>query len=125
MFRYDARLPMGKKKKSLDGEVADPLYLASDRVYALVLFEVFVAFLIVLFEFLDNIRADIRKLLLDSLRNSHRVLCWDHALAALSEQVLDKRGQVAASNGDALDGGANNITFSLAFQDSLVTMIAS
>jgi hypothetical protein len=67
-----------------------PLYLASDSVYAFILLEVFIALLIVLFEFLDDVRADIRVLFLDLLSDSHGILCWNHVLAALSEQILDK-----------------------------------
>jgi len=67
-----------------------PLYLASNRMYALVFLEVFVALLIILFELFDDIRADIRVLFLDLLRNRQGILKGDHAFATLSEQVLDK-----------------------------------
>lgn len=67
-----------------------PLYLASDRMYALVLLEVFVAFLIILFELLDDVRADIRVLFLDLLSDRQRILWRDHALTTLAEQVLNK-----------------------------------
>lgn len=88
-------------------------YLASDRVHALVLLEVFVALLLVLFEFLDNVRADVRVLLLDPLRHCHGILSRDHVFATLAKQVLNERSQVTSSNGNTLDRGANNISLSL------------
>lgn len=79
------------------------MYLASDRMDALVLLKVLVALLVVLLELLDNVRADIRILLLDSLGHSQRILGGDHALTTLSEQVLHKRGQIASGNRHTLD----------------------
>jgi len=76
---------------------------------------------VVFLELLDDILADIGVVLLDLLGpgtsagsrrdlHSELVLGGDGgALASVSQQLLDKVGDVATGDGDVLDGGANDV----------------
>lgn len=56
-------------------------------------------------KFLDNIRADVTVLLLDFLCSLHAAV----RLTSLTEKVLHKMSDVAASNGDGFDAASNDV----------------
>ena len=87
-------------------------YLLGDRVDALILFKVLVTLLFVLFEFLDHIGANITVHLLDLLCYINGVF-WRDIGFSFAEELLHKVGDVSASDGNVLDGTADDIALSL------------
>ena len=81
---------------------------------ALVLAQHLLRVAVVLLKLLDNVRARVPELLLDLLRDPQLVFRRDDAvLSSVAEELLHKRGDVSAGDGDVLDGRANNVTFGL------------
>jgi hypothetical protein len=66
---------------------------------------------VVLVELLQDIRANIRELLLDTLGNLERLSGRD-GLIALTKQVLNESSDITTSERDVLDRGADNVTLS-------------
>lgn len=86
--------------------------LARDLVPRLVLLDIPITFLLVFFVFLDNIGADVRVLLLDLFGEFEGFVGWDLTFA-ISEEGLDKGGDVFARNRNVFDGAADDVAFGL------------
>ncbi len=67
---------------------------------------------VILVELLGHVRADVAKLLLDSLGCLQGLLRWDTRLS-LSEELLDEVRNVSAGNRNVLDATTNDVAFSL------------
>jgi hypothetical protein len=79
----------------------------------IILFKVLVGFLIVLFEFLDDIGAYIREVFFDSFSHTQRIFGRNACFTTFSKELLHKRSDITTSNRNTLDGAADNIAFSL------------
>ena len=88
-------------------------HLARNRMLAFVHSKELLGLLVVLAKLLDHVSADITVVLLDLLRHAERVFRRDRVLSPVSEELLDEGGDVAASNGDVADRGADNVAFRL------------
>lgn len=85
--------------------------LLCDLVDALLDLEPLLRLSIVLTELLGDIRADIAVLLLDTLGNLQRLRRGD-GLTTLTVEGLDEGRDITTSEGDVLDRGSNDVTFS-------------
>lgn len=89
----------------------DGVGLLGDGIRSSVHAEPFLRLAVVLGKLLGNVWADIGVLLLDAL--GHFLgLRRRNALVTLTEELLDKEGDVATGDGDVLDAGADDVTLS-------------
>ena len=89
-----------------------PSYLFSYMIDPLKVPEELVRLAVILVEFLGNVRADVAIFLFDGLCNIQQLLGGNSHLP-FSKELLDKIGDVPASNGDVADAASDDIAFIL------------
>ncbi len=77
--------------------------------------------LVVLLEFLDQIRADIAVHFLNALGNFEGLSRRDR-LAAVTQKVLNESSDISTSQRNVLNAATNNVTFSLSIENKLTRL---
>lgn len=89
------------------------MYPPRDTVFAIITFEVFAGFFIILPELSNNVLANIRVIFLNLVGNPELIFRRDVShLPSLSHQIEHELRDIASGYRDMLDGASNDIAFS-------------